>query len=75
MEKFLQVLAAARQAMELATMVAQFLEQIIPGKGKGTVKKELGLDLMRAAQSDADPLSIALDMAVAKLNASDGWEK
>lgn len=74
MTKFLAILQAAQASMELASIVAQFLERLIPAKDKGQIKKELGLDLMRLAKEEnADPDSLALDMAVAKFNAN-GWD-
>lgn len=69
----LKILQTVRGYLELAQLVAAFLEQIIPGTGQGKIKKELGMDLMRAAQSEgADPMSIALDLAVGKAKAT-GW--
>lgn len=74
--KFLQVLTAADQVLDLAEQVARLVERLIPGQGKGIAKKELGMVIMeRAREENANPDSLALDMAVAKLNVTQGWEK
>ncbi len=75
MSKILAFLKALEGLAPLAEIIAKFLERLIPGDGKGQIKKELGMEIMTAAQSDADPMSFALDLAVQKLNATKGWDE
>lgn len=74
--KFLEALKAAEAMVEMATAVVQMLERFIPGPGKGTIKREMGTDIMKRMedQEEVDPRGLAIDLAVGKLNAT-GWDK
>lgn len=75
LEKLKAFLKALAESELFAVVVAQFLEKLLPGTGLGTVKKELGLSLIKAARENADPDSVAIDLAVARLNATKGWDE
>lgn len=77
LEKILKALGIIQASLPLAEIVVQFIERLIPGTAKGTIKKELALPVLRAAREnpDVDPDSLAIDLAVGKLNATQGWGK